>query len=420
MMSKAYLANLLRNFPFFRDVDYPLQDLAGKMSIARFHRGENIFNKGEDGNYLYLIISGRVLIYSMSATGQEVVIQTLEKSDFFGEMSLLDGGKRFAGARAVEETIVFCLERKDLLDIIHKYPQVALIINETLSKRLRLANARIKVLPGAGSIATVQQPETAGADEKTVEQPDQSPAAGQQPVCEDELNQDIEKTLYHAKITCPVCATKFESMRVRSGSIRVQRIDNDFCQHYQSANPLYYEMMVCPRCGFAFNLDFSKMRMSAGQREEVKLRLQPVWQDRAKNYGGVRTWNDAMEAFQLALYALEGGLVKSSKMGMLYLKTAWLYRYEGNGAGEQKYIQKAISSFAKAYETESFSDPKSELNIIYLLGALNMRAGKIQESAKWLDLVLRHPAKSMMPMLVNQTKDLWAEVRQKLREEKQA
>ncbi len=419
-MSKADLANLLKNISFFKGVNYPLQDLAGKMSMARFDRGENIFNKGEDGNCLYLIISGRVLIYSMSTTGQEVVIQTLEKSDFFGEMPLLDGGKRFASARAVEETVVFCLERKDLLDIICKYPQVALIINETLSKRLRLANAPLKILTGAGSIATVQQPETAGADEMTVEQPGQSPAVGQQPVCEDELNQDIEKTLYHAKITCPICATKFESMRVRSSSIRVQRIDNDFCQHYQSANPLYYEMVVCPRCGFAFNLEFAKTQMSAGQREKAKLRLQPVWQDRAKDYGGVRTWDDAMEAFRLALYALEDELVKSSKMGMLYLKTAWLYRYKGNEAGEQKYIEKAISSFAKAYETESFSEPKSELNIVYLLGALNLRAGKNQESAKWLELVLRHPAKSMVPMLVNQTKDLWAEARQKLREEKQA
>ncbi len=419
-MSKADLANLLKNISFFKGVNYPLQDLAGKMSMARFDRGENIFNKEEDANCLYLIVSGRVLIYSISVTGQEVVIQTLKKSDYFGEMSLLDGGKQFASARAVEETVVLCLDRKDLRDIVCKYPQVALTINETLSKRLRLANARLKILTGAGSIATVRQPEKTGADEKTVEQPGQSPAAGQQPVCEDELNQDIEKTLYHAKITCPVCTAKFESMRVRSGSIRVQRIDDDFCQHYQSANPLYYEMVVCPRCGFAFNLEFAKTQMSAGQREKAKLRLQPVWQDRAKDYGGVRTWDDAMEAFRLALYALEDELVKSSKMGMLYLKTAWLYRYKGNEAGEQKYIEKAISSFANAYNTESFSEPKSELNIVYLLGALNLRAGKIQESAKWLDLVLRHPAKSMAPMLVTQTKDLWAKARQKLREEKQA
>ncbi len=418
-MSKADLANLLRNLSFFKGVNYPLQDLAGKISMARFDKDENIFNMGEDGNCLYLIVSGRVLIYSKSDTGQEVVIQTLKKSDFFGEMPLLDGGKRFASARAVEETVVFCLARKDLLDIVCKYPQVALKINDTMSKRLRLANVRLKILTGAGSIAGAQQTET-GADKKTVGQPGQSPAAGQQPACEDELSQDIEKTFYRAKITCSVCAKKFESMKVRSSSIRVQRIDEDFCQHYQSVNPLYYEMVVCPRCGFAFNLEFSKTHMNAEQREKLKSRLQPVWQDRAKDYSGVRTWNDAMEAFQLALYALEDELVKSSKMGMLYLKAAWLYRYVGNEAGEQKYIEKVISAFAKAYETESFSEPKSELNIVYLLGALNLRAGKTQESAKWLELVLRHPAKSTQPMLVNQTKDLWAKARHKLREEKQA
>lgn len=113
----------------------------------------------------------------------------------------------------------------------------------------------------------IRENETAGADKKTVEQPGRSPASGQQA----ELNQDIEKTLYRAKMTCPVCATKFESTRVRLGSILVQRIDDDFYQHYHSANnPLYYEMAVCPRCGFAFNLELPKTHMSAGQREKLK------------------------------------------------------------------------------------------------------------------------------------------------------
>lgn len=415
-MNKAGLANILKNISFLRQVNYPLQDLAGKMSMARFKKGENIFSKGEDGNCLYLIISGRVLIYSMSAAGQEVAVQTLEKSDYFGEMSLVDGSKRFAGARAVDETVVFCLGLKDLLDITREYPQVASIISDTMSKRLRLVNACM--LNGAGGDAVVRQTGTARAVEKKVEQSGQVTAAGRQSAPEDELNQDVKKTFYKAKMTCPVCTNKFESMRVRSSSIRIQSIDDDFCQHYRSANPLYYEMMVCPRCGFAFNLDSSKTVLSAAERERVKLLLQPVWQDRAKDYGGLRTCEEAMEAFQLALYALEAGLMNSFKTGMLYLKTAWLYRYEGKGEEEQKYIEKALSHFAGAYETENFSDQKSELKMVYLLGALNLRVGRIRESARWLDLVLRHPAKSMMPMLVEQTKDLWADVRQKLREEK--
>lgn len=413
-MSKADLADILKNISFLRQVNYPLQDLAGKMSMARFKKGENIFSKGEDGDCLYLIVSGRVLIYSLSAAGQEAAVQTLEKSDYFGEMFLMDGSKRFAGARAVDETVVFRLGRKDLLDITREYPQVASIINDTMSKRHRLANEC--VFNGAGSSAAVRQAGTAGANEKKVGLSGPVTVAGRHSACEDALNEDVKKAYYKAKMTCPVCMNKFESTRVRSSSIRIQSIDDDFCQHYRSANPLYYEMMVCPRCGFSFNLDSSKTVLSAADRERVKLILQPVWQDRAKDYGGLRTWADAMEAFQQALYALEAGLMNSFKTGMLYLKTAWLYRYEGMGEEEQKYIEKAISHFTEAYEKESFSDLKAELKMIYLLGALNLRAGRLKESARWLDLVLRHPAKSMAPMLVEQTKDLWADVRQKLRE----
>lgn len=416
-MSTAELAYLLRNIAFFRDVNYPLHDLAGKMTMVRFNEGENIFKEGEDGDCLYLIISGRVLIHSMSAAGKEVVIQTLEQSDFFGEMCLLDGGKRSASARAMEETIVFCLEREDFLEILYNYPQTALKVNETLSKRLRLANARIKILTGATCDSTGQPVNTAAGGESVPGQKEDGPVEDTEQAYKEDVSEDCEKILYHAKIACPVCAAKFQSTRVKSGSIRVKSIDSDFCKHYESTNPLYYEIMVCPQCGFAFDLEASKMRLSAEQREKLKLRLQPVWQ--GKDYSGRRTLKDAIETFQLALYALESELVKSSKMGMLCLKTAWLHRYAGDGAGEEKYIETALLSLEQAYEKESFSDPKSELNLAYLLGALNIKVGKYQEAAKWLERVLRHPAKSMLPMVVNQAKDLWTEVRQKLREDKQ-
>lgn len=432
-MSAVDLISLLSKSSFFGGINYPLHDLVGKLSLGRFSRGENIFKEGEESNCLYLIISGRVQIYSMSAAGKEVLIQVLEQNDFFGEMSLLDGGNRSASARAVEETIVFRLYREDFMEILNNYPQVALKINQTLSKRLRQANARIKILNGANSMTTDQKLEIDEVDEENIDINeldaakekefinDQDAVNEKEVVIEDQLEQEVLKALYQAKIVCPICSTKFESTRVRSSFIRVGKIDSDFCKHYESAaNPLYYEMMVCPECGFAFDLDLSKMHMNAKQRERLKLRLQPIWRDRAKDYSGVRTLKDAVETFQLTLFALEEEPMKNSKKGMLYLKTAWLYRYAGDEAEERKHIEKAITSFELAYEKESFSDPKSGFNIVYLLGALNLMADRNQESAKWLDRVLRHPAKSMQPLVVNQARDLWAEVRRKIKEEKQA
>jgi len=431
-MSAVDLISLLSKSSFFEGINYPLHDLVGKLSLGRFSRGKNIFKEGEESNCLYLIISGRVQIYSMSAAGKEVLIQVLEKTDFFGEMSLLDGGNRSASARAVEETIVFRLYQKDFMEILNNYPQVALKINQTLSKRLRQANARIKILNGANSLTTDQELEIGEVDEENIDINEQDAAKEKEfineqdvvnekeVVIEDQLKQEVLKALYPAKIVCPICSTKFESTRVRSSSVRVGKIDSDFCKHYESANPLYYEIMVCPQCGFAFDLDLSKMHMNAKQRERLSLRLQPVWRDRAKDYSGVRTLKDALETFQLTLFALEEEPVKNSKKGMLYLKTAWLYRYAGDEAKERMHIEKAITSFALAYEKESFSDPKSEFNIVYLLGTLNLMTDKNQESAKWLDRVLRHPAKSMQPLVVNQARDLWAEVRRKIKEEEQA
>jgi len=228
---------------------------------------------------------------------------------------------------------------------------------------------------------------------------------------------DPKDMLYYVKTACPLCGKKFESPKVRSKYLHIKQVDKDYCKYYESINPLYYEVMVCPQCSFAYNEEIQKsIHMSDKQRQEIKSRLQTVLQDRSlKDYSGVRNLDQAIETFLLALFALEGRHAQSSKKGMLYLKIAWLYRYKNDETKELKYIEKALSSLTSAYEKEIFTDPQTEINTTYLIGALYFKTGNYQEAARWLDRVLRRQGKPALPAVVKQARELWVELRQELR-----
>src|SRR5881296_2222286 len=76
----------------------PFQNL-----IVSFAPGERIFTEGEVGATMFIVQSGRARLFHESEGGS-VEIAEMEKGDFFGEMSLLEGTARNHSAEAVEPT----------------------------------------------------------------------------------------------------------------------------------------------------------------------------------------------------------------------------------------------------------------------------------------------------------------------------
>ena len=129
---------LMRNTPLFAGLsDLEVDALADCMGNRKFARSMIIFHKGSLGQNLYLIETGRVRIYSLSTEGQEITINMLGPGEAFGELSLLDGLPRSAGAMAVEKTVAYTLHRDDFLRQLDANPRMARSILEMVSMRLR-------------------------------------------------------------------------------------------------------------------------------------------------------------------------------------------------------------------------------------------------------------------------------------------
>ena len=137
----------LRNVPIFTDLtDSDLTKIASKMVPRVYDKGQMILLEESMGETFFIITQGAVKVTRLSADGREVILAILGESDFFGEMSLLDGEGRSANIVANEDAKVLTLSRNDFLDCLESYPKIAIALLEELATRLRKSDQQIESL----------------------------------------------------------------------------------------------------------------------------------------------------------------------------------------------------------------------------------------------------------------------------------
>lgn len=128
----------LRHVPLFAPLGPEhLAQIEAITQRRRFRRGDVIFHLGDSGATLYVLLAGKVRIYAPSEDGSEVTLCILRPSEFFGELSLLDGLPRSASAQAIEECESLVVSRDDFLRVLRQHPDVSIAVLSVLSQRLR-------------------------------------------------------------------------------------------------------------------------------------------------------------------------------------------------------------------------------------------------------------------------------------------
>jgi hypothetical protein len=109
-----------------------LSEVASILEEIEHHSGEVIFEKGDVGESMYIIIDGRVRIYDGDKT-----INFLGEKEIFGELALLDPEPRSASVEATEETRLFRLDRDTFFELIADNIGVVSGVMQVLCQRLR-------------------------------------------------------------------------------------------------------------------------------------------------------------------------------------------------------------------------------------------------------------------------------------------
>ena len=111
-------------------------------TTKNFQPDDYIFKEGETGGYAYLLEEGSVEIVKLTPKGLSVLV-TLQKGTLFGEMAIIEGGLRSAGAKAVTSVSVKEIDSSDFLAYIQGKPQVALNLLKRMSFNLRETNKKL-------------------------------------------------------------------------------------------------------------------------------------------------------------------------------------------------------------------------------------------------------------------------------------
>jgi CRP-like cAMP-binding protein len=114
-----------------------LERLAASAYPKKLSRGQVLVVEGEPCDALYVVRSGRLKISVISAQGDELVLAVHGPGESVGELSLVDGGTRSAGATAVEETELVGLPRDAFLAMLHDSPDAAIALAQDLAAMLR-------------------------------------------------------------------------------------------------------------------------------------------------------------------------------------------------------------------------------------------------------------------------------------------
>lgn len=208
--------------------------------------------------------------------------------------------------------------------------------------------------------------------------------------------------LYDKEIDCPCCKNKFTIQKIRYSRLRMISKDEDLLHHYEGINPLKYAVQVCPRCGYAA----SESKYKNIEKKEVPIILKsitPAWKPR--DLGGLRTINQAIDTYKLAL--LQGNMLNydSIDIGNLCLSIGWLYRGQDNEE-EMRFLRLARNAFIKEYENGS-SIGSDATKLTYMIGELSRRIGDIEEAKKWIAISIELPEMKLNPILNRLARGQW-------------
>lgn len=147
--SRQRLRELKKISLFVELTDREMKIVDGFMHERSYLKGEVIFDEGEEGQALYMIIDGQVLICRQGLVDQPIAV--LGNGNFFGELALLDDAPRSAQARAAEDCTLVVLFRGDFLGLMLSHAliasKIALQLARHLGARLRTMVRSDPVLP---------------------------------------------------------------------------------------------------------------------------------------------------------------------------------------------------------------------------------------------------------------------------------
>lgn len=227
---------------------------------------------------------------------------------------------------------------------------------------------------------------------------------------------------------CPVCYEKFKSLAIRAGKLRSVGQDDDLRPLYRGVDPIKYDAIVCPHCGYAaLSRYFNRMMPHQGKilRAEVKSKFKGM--EISEDF---YSYDEALLRYKMVLMCDVIGGVKVSRRAYTCLKLGWVIRgkienestnlsseeLEQLHAEEMECIQNAYDGYTKALSGEPFPmSGMDEQTVLCLVAELAFKLEKYREALLIVSQLMGK--KDISPRIKDKVIDLKEKIRAEVKGE---
>lgn len=152
-------SELLAQIPLFDTLAAEdLEALADRLTERTFKAGEIVFDMGDAGSSMYVVLSGAVQIFLPGKESEpRVVLKDARTGEYFGELSLFDDKPRSASVEAVVDTTLLELTREEFGEHLSSSRNAALTILAEMAERLRETNALLSQRAARDVVKEIEQ-----------------------------------------------------------------------------------------------------------------------------------------------------------------------------------------------------------------------------------------------------------------------
>ena len=114
-----------------------LEHLRQHLRWVEIAGGETLIHQGEDGDSMYLVVSGRLRAYARSDDGSERMVGEMSRGQTVGELSLYTGEPRAATVVAVRDSVLVRLAKSEFTQLLQSSAQVSIVLTRQIVARLK-------------------------------------------------------------------------------------------------------------------------------------------------------------------------------------------------------------------------------------------------------------------------------------------
>lgn len=342
----------------------------------KYDAGALVLDYHGDMSLMYVLVRGAVEVTVIEvASGESYRSFSLEAGRFFGGLKLVKGNDKAIKVVCTKDAVILQTTLERVKEYQKDHSDGAAVYLE-LMKRSHAFNQKVS------SLAKPMKTEQEGAALISDDNMGNVKAASQHTYdFEDVVTTKLQHTMIMFRTyNCPLCKETFKSHAIRDTKLKVVRQGAFFMNEFQDIDPLWYELVICPKCGYIEKVaDFSKkIRYNEDRIRGAMTEAQNEYEIAYSEFRTAYEVADAFKRYEKSLEIKDADVKVKARASLL---TYEFFRRLGAEEEASIYRDKAFDLYTGMFTGGILDVTDSQMQQLYLIiGKLHEHRGEMAEA----------------------------------------